>query len=229
MSSNLSMSDFPDEERPRERLIRHGAKALSAAELLAIILRTGTAQENVLHLSERILSHFGGLHGLAGTGVADLEQIKGLGAAKIAQIMAAVEIGRRLAAQTSHERPIIQDAADAARLLGDMGSLAQEHIRVILLDTSRRVIATPTVYIGTLNTSVLRVAEIFREAIVRNSAAIVLAHNHPSGDPAPSPEDIEVTRAIHAAGQLLDIALVDHVIIGHQRWSSLREMGLLRD
>jgi DNA repair protein RadC len=224
--SRVSLHDLPGDERPRERLLLHGAASLSAAELLAIILRTGTAEENVLHLSERILSHFGGLHGLAGTSPAELEQIHGLGAAKVAEILAVMEIGKRLANRTSSERPVISSAADAARLVSDMSDLQQEHIRVILLDSGRRVVATPTVYIGTLNMSVLRVSEIFREAITRNSAAIIVAHNHPSGDPAPSPEDIEVTRALNAAGKLLDIAVIDHVIIGHHGWSSLRELGL---
>ena len=224
--SALSLRDLPDDERPRERLLRHGPGALSPAELLAIVLRTGTAQENVLRLSERILAQFGGLHGLAQASPAQLEQIRGLGDAKIAQLLATVELGRRMTSRAAGDRPIIQNAADAADLLGDMMTLAQEHVRVILLDSGRRVLATPTVYIGTVNASVLRASEIYREAIARNSPAIVLAHNHPSGDPTPSPEDVEMTRVLDAAGHLLDIALVDHIIIGHQRWTSLRELGL---
>jgi DNA repair protein RadC len=223
---NVTIHDLPDDERPRERLLQRGAASLSSAELLAIILRTGTAQENVLHLAERVLTQFEGLSGLANATVGDLDQIKGLGGAKTAQILAALELGRRVATRPSSERPVIADAADAARLVSDMGDLAQEHIRVILLDNGRRVIAVPTVYIGTLNMSVLRVSEIFREAIARNSAAVVIAHNHPSGDPTPSPEDVEVTRTLDAAGKLLDIAVLDHIIIGHGGWRSLRELGL---
>src|SRR5215207_7892232 len=223
---NVTIHDLPDDERPRERLLQRGAATLSAAELLAIILRTGTTQENVLHLAERVLTQFEGLSGLASATVGDLEQIKGLGGAKTAQIIAALELGRRVATRPSSDRPVITDAADAARLVSDMGDLTQEHIRVILLDNVRRVIAVPTVYIGTLNMSVLRVSEIFREAIARNSAAIVIAHNHPSGDPTPSPEDVEVTRTLDAAGTLLDIAVLDHIIIGHGGWRSLRELGL---
>jgi DNA repair protein RadC len=224
--SNVTIHDLPDDERPRERLLQRGAAALSAVELLAIILHTGTTQENVLHLAERVLTQFGGLAGLASATVGDLEQIKGLGGAKTAQILAALELGRRVASRPSSERPVIADAADAARLVSDMADLTQEHIRVILLDNGRRVIAVPTVYIGTLNTSVLRVSEIFREAIARNSAAVVIAHNHPSGDPTPSPEDVEVTRALDAAGSLLDITVLDHIIIGGSGWRSLRELGL---
>lgn len=217
---------MPGSERPRERLMQHGASALSNAELLAIILRTGTTQENVLHLAERILARYHGLQGLAQTSPEELQQITGLGTAKAAQILAALEIGKRLISYNSDDRPIVHTATDAARLVLEMGSLRQEQVRIILLDNARRVIAIPTVYIGTLNTSVLRVAEIFREAITRNSPALILAHNHPSGDPSPSPEDIELTRTLVAAGHLLDIQVLDHLIIGQPRWVSLKEMGL---
>lgn len=223
----LSIHDLPDDERPRERLLTRGAGALSSAELLAILLRTGTAQENVLRLAERLLSQFGGLHGLASASAAELEQIRGLGSAKVAQILATMELGKRLASRPSNERPVIASSADAARLVFDMADLPQEHIRVILLDNSRRVIATPTIYIGTINTSVLRVSEVFREAITRNSVALVIAHNHPSGDPNPSPEDVEVTRSLYAAGKLLDIAVLDHIIIAGGEWRSLRDLGLV--
>ncbi len=222
----FTMHDMPQSERPRERLMTLGASALSTAELLAIILRTGSVEENVLRLCQRILAHFDGLQGMAQATPADLQQIRGLGEAKVAQIVATLEIGRRLVAYAPNERPLVNSAADAARLLMDMGSLQQEHVRVVLLDMSRRVIATPTIYIGTLNASVLRVAEVFREAVTRNSPALILAHNHPSGDPSPSPEDIEITRTLIAAGKLLDITLVDHVIIGRQEWRSLKNLGL---
>ncbi len=119
----------------------------------------------------------------------------------------------------------IQTAADAARCIGAMAYLHQENVRVILLDSARHVIAVQTVYIGTVNTTVLRIAEIFRDAVARNSSSIILAHNHPSGDPTPSPEDVEVTRAVANAGRLLDIALCDHIILGYKRWVSLRDLG----
>jgi DNA repair protein RadC len=125
-----------------------------------------------------------------------------------------------------NDRTVIRTSADAAQLVGDMANLRQEHVRVVLLDNSRYVMATPTVYIGTVNASVLRVSEVFREAIIRNSPAIILAHNHPSGDPTPSPEDIELTRAMCAAGKLLDIQVLDHIIIAQHGWMSLKDMGL---
>lgn len=220
------MRDLPHDERPRERLLAQGAAALSTAELLAIILGSGTAQENVLRLSERILTHYGSLHQLAQASPTDLQQIKGLGSAKITQIVAALELGRRLITRTPEERPLISSAADAARLVLDMRDLTQEHVRLLLLDSSRRVVAIPTVYIGTLNASVLRVSEIFRDAITRNCPAFILAHNHPSGDPNPSPEDVELTRAIVSAGRMLDITLLDHLIIGHRGWVSLKDLKL---
>ncbi len=226
MNDSISIQDMPGNERPRERLMQYGANALSNAELLAIILRTGTAQENVLHLAERILARYQGLQALSQTSPEELQQVAGLGAAKATQILAALEIGKRAMTYNGNERPIVNAAADAARLVMDMGALRQEQVRIILLDTARRVIAIPTVYIGTLNTSVLRVSEIFREAITRNSPALILAHNHPSGDPSPSPEDIELTRTLVAAGNLLDIQVLDHLIIGQPRWTSLKEMGL---
>jgi DNA repair protein RadC len=225
-SRRLSMHDIPDSERPRERLLTQGPGALSNAELLAILLRTGTSEENVLHLAERLLAQFGGLQELAEVSCSELLELKGLGSAKVAQMAAAFELGKRLITYEPHQRPTIHEAADAARLVADMRQLQQEHVRVILLDISRRVIAIPTVYIGTLNASVLRVSEIFREAVIRNSPALIMVHNHPSGDPAPSPEDIELTRTLIAAARLLDIMLVDHLIIGRHDWKSLRDMGL---
>jgi DNA repair protein RadC len=223
---SLSIHDMPGSERPRERLMQYGANALSNAELLAIILRTGTTQENVLHLAERLLAKYDGLSGLAQASPEALQQIPGLGTAKATQILAALEIGRRTQLDNGEERPLISSAGDAARLVMDMGNLHQEQVRVILLDSGRRVISIPTVYMGTLNTSVLRVSEIFREAITRNSPALLLVHNHPSGDPSPSPEDIELTRTLIAAGKLLDIQMLDHIIIGRSKWLSLKEMGL---
>ncbi len=225
-TNHISMHDLPDALRPRERLFNHGPGALSDVELLAIILRTGTTDDNVLHFSERILAHYNGLSGLAQASVSELNQFKGLGTAKIAQISAALELGKRLITYNPQERPHVRRAEDAARLVADMGQLTQEQVRVILLDTSRHVIAIPTIYIGTINASVLRVSEVLREAVMRNSPAIIVVHNHPSGDTTPSPEDIELTHALIAGARLLDIVLIDHLIIGQNSWSSLKELGL---
>lgn len=223
----LLIRDLPKGERPRERLERYGPQALSNAELLAIILRTGVQGESVLNLASRLLARYNGLLGLARANFGELCAEHGLGPAKAAQLMAALELGRRLMIASPEERPVVRSPSDAASLLMlEMAPLQQEHLRLLLLDTKNRVLGTPTVYIGSLNMSVLRVGEVFREAIRQNCAAIIVAHNHPSGDPTPSPEDIAVTQRIVSAGQLLDVEVLDHLIIGQQRYVSLKERGL---
>lgn len=222
-----TIKELPEDLRPRERLARSGEGALSTAELLAIILRTGVGGENVLHMANRLLARYGGLPGLARASFAELEAEKGLGRAKAAQIKAALEIGRRMLLAAPDERPTIRSPADVAQLLiAEMAHLPQEHLRVLYLDTRHRVLGIETVTIGSLNASHIRIADVFREAVKRSSAAIIVAHNHPSGDPTPSPEDITVTRRLAAAGRLLDIEVLDHLIIGQQRYVSLRERGL---
>lgn len=219
--------DMPADERPRERLAHFGAQALSSAELLAIIIRTGTGSENVLRLAERLLMESGGLTNLAQLTIAELTKIKGIGPAKAIEIKAAIELGRRITVASPQERPRIASPADAANLLmSEMMYLEQEHLRAILLNTKNYVLKVVTIYIGSLNSSVVRVGEVFRAAIKENAAALIIAHNHPSGDPTPSPEDIYVTTELVKAGQLLNIELLDHVIIGRQKYISLKERGL---
>jgi DNA repair protein RadC len=225
LTNKANLSVIPSYQHPGGQLIAQGAASLSNTDLLTTILRTGNAQESAVQLAARLLEHFEGLYGLAQAQSADLRRV-GVSSAQAAQIVAALELSKRLLTHSA-ERPIIQTAADTARFVADMAFLTQEHVRAILLDSGQRVIAAPTVYIGTISTSAVRVAEIFREAISRNSAALILAHNHPSGDPTPSPEDVELTRTLANAGRLLDITLVDHVIVGRQRWVSLREQGFL--
>jgi DNA repair protein RadC len=219
--------DLDAADRPRERLQSHGASALSNAELLAIILRTGTGGESALNMSQRLLSSYGGLAGLARASFGELARERGMGMAKTAQVQAAMELGRRLLVASPDERPQITSPADAANLLmPEMSLLEQEHLRVLLLDTKHHVLDSPTVYVGNVNTSVVRVAELFREAVKLNCVAIIVAHNHPSGDPTPSPDDIRVTEQMVQAGKMLDIEVLDHLIIGHQRYVSLKERGL---
>lgn len=176
-----------------------------------------------LHDAEMLLSRCDGLRGLAQVSPTDLTD---LSESDRARILAAMELAKRLMGYIPGERRVVSNAEDAARLMADMSLLRQEHVRAILLDMNRQVIAVTTLYIGTLNASVLRVSEIFREAIIRNSPAIILVHNHPAGDYSPSPEDIELTRTLIAAGKLLDISLLDHLIIGQNGWLSIKEMGL---
>lgn len=224
---NPTIKDMPSDERPRERLEYYGSTALSLTELLAIILRTGTKDENVIRLAQRLLHSCGGLVGLAHMPFSDMVAIKGVGQAKATQLKAAFELGRRLAIATPEERPQVKSPADAANLLmGEMSQYEQEHLRTILLDTKNHVLKTHTVYIGSLNMAVIRVAELFREAVRQNCAALIVAHNHPSGDPTPSAEDVQVTRQIVEAGKVLNIDVLDHLVIGQQRWVSLKERGL---
>lgn len=221
------MRDLAEQDRPRERLLQVGSKALSTAELLAIILRTGTGGENVLRLAERLLAHFGDLAGVAQASITEMQAVKGIGRVKAIEVKAALEIGRRLLATAPQERPRVTTPADAANLLmSEMMFLEQEQLRLILLDTRNRVLDTPTIYQGSLNTSVVRIGEVFRMAIKENAAAMIVAHNHPSGDPSPSPEDVNVTRQLIQAGKLLGIDLLDHIVIGKQRFVSLKERGL---
>jgi len=222
-----TIKDMPVGERPRERLERYGAGSLSNAELLAILLRVGVEGESAIGLGTRLLAQFGGLAGLARASLAELRAVRGLGLAKAAQLKAAMELGKRLLLASPEERPQVRSPADVANLLMlEMSFLEQEHMRLVLLDTKNRVLGMPTIYIGSLNTSMIRVGELFREAIRQNCAAIIVVHNHPSGDPTPSPEDVLVTKQIVEAGKLLDIEVLDHLIIGQQRYVSLKERGL---
>ncbi len=224
---HLTIHDFPVGERPRERLKHYGAAALSNAELLAILLRVGSQGENVVALGTRLLKEFGGVSGLAKVSFGELTDVKGISTAKAAQLKAALELGRRLLLSSPDARPQITSPADAANLLMlEMGCLEQEHLRTILLDTKNRVLASPTIYVGNVNSSIIRVSEVFRTAVKENATAMIVAHNHPSGDPTPSPEDVYVTRSIVEAGALLGIEVLDHLIIGHQRFVSLKERGL---
>ncbi len=221
------IKDLPADDRPRERLARVGEGALSTAELLAIILRTGVGGENALALATRLLSRYGSLMGLARASFAELEAEKGMGQAKTAQLKAALELGRRMLLAAPEDRFVVRSPADVAQILmAEMAHLAQEHFQVLYLDTRNRLLGAETVYVGSLNASHIRVGEVFREAVKRNSAALIVAHNHPSGDPTPSPEDVEVTRQLIAAGNLLNIEVLDHLVIGQQRFVSLRERGL---
>lgn len=222
-----TIQELPQEMRPRERMFYAGPGALSTAELLAIILRVGGRGENVIRMAERLLTQFGGVVGLAQTSMDELCQAHGVGRAKAAQIKAALELGKRLQAAAPQERPQIRTPADVANLLMlEMGFLEQEQLRAVLLDTKNNVIRIATVYSGSLNAAVVRIGEVFRDAVRANCASIVVVHNHPSGDPTPSPEDVRVTEMLVEAGRLLDIEVLDHLVIGRNRYVSMKERRL---
>ncbi|MFH1141057.1 MAG: DNA repair protein RadC [Chloroflexota bacterium] len=227
---HLLIRDLPTSERPRERLRDHGVAYLSNAELIAILLRTGTPAENVVDLASRLLSRFGGLEGLSRASFQELATVHGIGEAKTAQLKAALELGRRLLATTGEDRVTIHSPRDVANLLAaEMGLLDQEHFRVLLLNTKNQVLGIREVYKGNVNSAVIRASEVFQEAVRSNCPAVILVHNHPSGDPTPSPEDAQTTRRLVEAGRLLDIEVLDHVVIGRAAsggFVSLKERGL---
>lgn len=220
--------DVPPDERPRERLMQYGAAALSNAELLAILLRTGTSSLSAVHLAERILAHTGGLKGLTDSTIESLVELKGVGPAKAIQILAGVELGRRISRSLPEERFTVRSPQDAADLMMDeLQHLAQEHFVCLFLNTKNQVIGKDTIFIGSLNASIVHPREVFRRAIQRASAAVICLHNHPSGDPSPSAEDRNVTKRLQEAGKLLGIDVLDHIIIGEQTFYSMKENGLM--
>ncbi|EGO64412.1 RadC family protein [Acetonema longum] len=224
----LTIKELPEEARPRERLLSFGPQSLSSAELLAILIRTGTPQESALRIAEKMLKQYDGVSGLSGVTPQELSRMKGVGAAKAVSIIAALEIGKRLSTATPHDRPVIRHPGDAADLL--MPRLryeTKEHFIAILLSTKNHVLATPTVSIGSLNASVAHPRELFREVINYAAAAVIVAHNHPSGDPSPSKEDIALTRKLVEIGQLIEIPVLDHVIIGDGKYVSMKEKGII--
>jgi DNA repair protein RadC len=222
-SRPLPIREFLTADQPRNRLLLHGAAALSDAELLAII--TGVP---CLETAQRLLIAAGGLRGLHTISTTELQRlVAGISEGRAAQLKAAIELGKRVVRGDMMGRLQVKSPTDIVNLLMlEMSHLDQEHLRTVLLDTKNRVQAISTVYIGSLNASMIRVGEIFKEAVRRNSAAIIVSHNHPSGDPTPSPEDILVTREIISAGKMLDIDVLDHIVVGHGVWVSLREKGL---
>ena len=212
----VTVKEMPLDERPRERLANEGPQALSTTELLAIILRVGVGGENVVSMAQRILANFDGLGGLSRASFAQITAERGLGPAKTAQIMAALELGRRLSAESPEERWQIRAPSDAAHILMPrIGHKEQEHFVVLYLDTRNRVVDRETLYKGSLNTSLVRIAEVFRGAVRRNCAAVIVAHNHPSGDPNPSPEDVALTRRLVEAGKLLEVDVLDQIGRAH--------------
>lgn len=226
-SYRLPVKEWPESEQPREKLMALGAEQLSNQELLAILLRVGVKGQDVVSLANQLLVQFGGTGGLYRATWQDLAAVHGMGEAKAVAIRAALELGRRAMQAEERDRLQVRSPADVAGLLQiEMGLLEQEHLKVVLLNTKNHVMSIREVYRGSVNSSQVRTAEVFRDAIKENCPSIVVAHNHPSGDPTPSPEDVRVTRDLVAAGRLLDIEVLDHLVIGRSRYVSLRQKKL---
>ena len=219
--------DLPHGERPRERLREHGPSHLSNPELIAILLRTGTSGESVLNLATRLMATFDGLGGMSRAAYSELCALNGISEAKACQLLAAFELGRRVVSLHPEGRPAISSPQDVFNLLGaEMSVLDQERLRVLLLNTKNEVLGIQEIYKGNVNSAVVRVAEVLRPAVRENCPSVILVHNHPSGDPSPSPEDILVTRKIRVGGEMIDIEVMDHVILGSRGFVSLKDKRL---
>ncbi len=225
---HLRLSDLPSEERPREKLLKNGVETLTNSELLALVLRTGSSNENIIHLCDRILSKSLGLEGLLRLTPQQFMEIKGIKKAKAAQLCAIAEISKRAMQIEAKKTQKVTSPTDAATLvMEEMKNLKQEVLKLIMLNTKNCVIFKKDIFIGSLNSSIVHPREIFTEAVRFNSASIIICHNHPSGNPEPSNEDINITLRLKECGRLMGIELIDHIIVGGNTYVSLKEKGII--
>jgi DNA repair protein RadC len=225
-----AIRELPPAERPRERLEARGASGLTSAELIGLLWGSGARGRSAVDLAQDALARFDGVGGLARASGLELEAVPGVGTAKASQLQAAFELGRRLMADWPTGRWTIRSPRDVAdRLVLQMGRLEREELRVVILNTKNVVLRVTTVYQGNVSASLVRVGELFRDAVRLDASGVILVHNHPSGDPTPSPDDIHLTAEALAAGRLLDIAVLDHLVVGHDAWTSLRDRGVAFD
>jgi DNA repair protein RadC len=224
------LRELPVAERPRERLELRGSAGLSSAELIGLLWGTGSRGRSAVDLAEDAIALFDGLTGLARASGPELEAIPGVGGAKAAQLLAAFELGRRLLADWPTARWAVRSPRDVAdRLVLQMGRLEREELRVVVLNTKNVVLRVTTAYQGNVSASLVRIGELFRDAVRLTASSVILVHNHPSGDPTPSPDDLHLTAEALAAGRLLDIAVLDHLVIGHDAYVSMRDRGISFD
>jgi DNA repair protein RadC len=222
----FTVSDLPPSERPRERLLRFGVEALSAQELLALILGRGTRGESVMLTSQRLLSRFGDLQGMAGSSVEELSTVRGIGLAKATQLKAAFELGRRLDSYPVKDKRAIRSPEDALQeVKAKLKGKKKEHFLAILLDTRNQVIGIAPISVGSLDSSVVHPREVFREALAASAASVIFVHNHPSGDPSPSEDDIKLTQRLVEAGKIMGVEVLDHVVVADSAYASLKGMG----
>ena len=228
MEENFKLTDLPKNERPREKLLRYGAETLSNGELLALILRTGSKSENILSLCNRLLCQCGGINGLLNSEFESLQSLKGIGEAKATQLIALSELSKRFKTfKSGSEIKITQPQSAADYVMEEMRYLKKEYLKLIMLNTKNVVVSIKDISIGSLNSSIVHPREVFIEAIKNSSASIIICHNHPSGDPTPSNEDINITNRLKECGKLLGIEVLDHIIIGNGTYISLKEKGVL--
>jgi len=223
----VMVRDLPSDERPRERMLQYGAGSLNNTDLLAILLRTGSTNESVMQLAQRILSKLETLQSLHDVSIEELTNIKGIGPAKAIQLKAAIELGKRIAKSSPQDKFAIRSPQDVADyIMEDVRYLKQEHFITLLLDTKNHVIGKETISVGSLNASIVHPREVFKPAIKKSASSIIAIHNHPSGDPTPSREDIEVTKRLSQAGNIIGIDVLDHIIIGDSNYISLKDKGI---
>jgi DNA repair protein RadC len=228
MKDSFTVHDLPLGERPRERLFKLGSEALSAPEILALILGRGIKGESVMMTSQKLLSRFGNLKGVANASVEELTQTRGIGPAKAAQIKAALELSKRLEVDVDDKpKRVLKSPEDvAAEMRGRLKGKKKEHFWVICLDTRNRLINCKPVSIGSLDTSIVHPREVFKEAVSSSAASVIFVHNHPSGDPEPSKEDIELTKRLVKAGEIVGIDVLDHIIVCDKSYLSLKAKDL---
>ena len=229
MRDSFTVHDLPLSERPRERLLKLGSEALSAQEVLALILGRGIKDESVMVTSQKLISRFGGLKGVANASLEELTQTKGIGPAKAAQIKAALELSKRLEADVGGKpQQVLKSPEDVAAVMrSKLKGKKKEHFWVICLDTRNRPINWKQVSVGSLDTSIVHPREVFREAISCSAASVIFVHNHPSGDPEPSKEDVELTKRLAKAGEITGIDVLDHIIVCDSSYLSLKANNLL--
>jgi DNA repair protein RadC len=228
MNKSFTIHDLPASERPRERLQKLGAEALSAQEILALILGRGIAGESVMVTAQRLLGEFGSLKGVAAASLEQLSHVKGIGLAKAAQIKAAFELSSRVEGYSeTGQRPLVKTPDDVAGLVRSrLKDKKKEYFLALLLDTRNRLIKAAEISVGSLDSSIVHPREVFKEAISASAAAVIFVHNHPSGDPEASEDDVNLTKRLAEAGEVVGIEVLDHIIIGDNKYTSLKRDGL---